>query len=225
MNDIHDAAKSFWNRRLSRDRYQWTTQDFKDRTFEIVSKYVERGSTVLDLGAGDCEIANRIMHELDCKVTAVDFVPRQFEGEFIVEDLRSFRPKKVYDVVLMLGVAQYLSDDALSRLYASLRGNFWKLVVKHQCHRFETKKIDVFSEELQDRYVSIYRTVADDTEIIRSFAGVDVVVEDLDEFNRHSDTYFKLFYGEQDGPSNHVGRLDKMDFGSTRANEPVLPQG
>jgi hypothetical protein len=191
MND--SVIKEFWKRRCEKRNYQWTSPEFKDITFQHVARYMDKGSKVLDLGAGDCEIASRLLKEMNCAVTAVDYVEHPFDGEFMIRDVRNFIPVEHYDVILMLGLAQYLDDDGLRQVYCNIRHFFSKLIIKHQCHIAKTTVIDKYSQELQSRYISMFRTIGHDLSLIKECFNTSATIFDLPMLNRHKDTKFKLF--------------------------------
>lgn len=198
-NEKYAIIKQFWQSRALKEEYLWAK--FTHLTFEVIKPLIQQGSNILDLGAGDCYISNRLVDELSCNVTAVDYIDKylkQFNGpnkRAIVSDIRELIITDNYDTVLMLGISSYnLDDQLLARLYNDIHSKCRSLIVKHQCHKYQDTIIDKYSEELNDRYISIYRTIESDIKLLKIFNKITVSRPYPPQYNKHQDSEFIMYY-------------------------------
>lgn len=158
--------------------------DTSDLEVEFISKYLQPGDDVLDIGSGSGLITNKLIDKVG-HITAVE----KFEGftKFIVDhpnmlvinaDILGFKIRKQFDVVLCLGVAQYFRKDDAIEIYRSLYemtkpGGV--LIVRMHCGLEKDKIVNGYSKELQTNYFAEYRYVNEEVETLKNvgFESVD----------------------------------------------------
>jgi SAM-dependent methyltransferase len=124
---------------------------------------------VLDLGAGDGIIASQLASS-GMDVTAVDYAGRcaQVPGVvYLIEDVRNLKLGSSYDAALMIGLAIFLDDDDLVKVYRmcheSVRG---PLLLEHQCALERRKEVEAWSSDLGALYCSVYRTIEEELALL-----------------------------------------------------------
>lgn len=158
---------------------------------------------MLDLGCGTCVIPNLVVDRLGWTVHAVDYVP-EFLTHAVddprltteVGDVRTYRgPDGAYDLIVLLGVINYLEPDERTDLYERCRAMLapgGALLVKAQMGVRETVEVDTYSEQLGTRYQAKYWHLDTEAALLRSVFGDAVEVTDPypPEFSRFDNTHF-----------------------------------
>lgn len=154
---------------------------------QLVEKYINPHSSVLDLGAGTCTLAL----ELAPKVQSIIAVEKQ-KGLLdkvvsppnltkTVSDVMEFVWNgHGFDCILLFGVANYLTDNEISKLYQKIATQWLNpngsLIVKHQSGVHDDVVVNKFSEELDSYYHAIYRFYQSDISFLKkSFSQVKKV--------------------------------------------------
>lgn len=114
------------------DNYLKKFGDFEPYRAKIVlfsQNYIPKHATVLDLGCGP-GTNTRLIQEMvpTCSITGVDVsqqmvaLARQLapEGDFIVEDIRQFKPDRLFDVVIASFCIVHLTDQETAALFSTI---------------------------------------------------------------------------------------------------------
>lgn len=197
--DKNEKIKEFWENRKTSHNYVW--KDHLDQNIRIIKEYLSLETDVLDLGCGDCKLANNI--SLLChEIVAVDYVdvPKELSTnvDFILSDITKFSTGRGFDVVSLFSVSYYLSDDALKTLYKNcykaLNSGGTILVISH-CAYGKRKEIEGFSENLNSEYFATYRSISEDIQLLEEAGFYVSVTKAYKELNIWRDTDFFLFEG------------------------------
>lgn len=188
--------KEFWISRANSGNLLW--RDLTDLNFKIIEPFINKKSIVLDLGAGDCKLANLLCGKVN-SITAVDYIPKHAGVsdmiKFITSDILKYESDELYDLVLLFGVSNSLDDVDVQNLYHKIKKMIIKtgaLIVKHQCGRARKVVIKKYIDGLE--YNATYRTAAQEVEFINK-AGFRAEIFDPypDSENKWLDTHFKAF--------------------------------
>jgi trans-aconitate methyltransferase len=204
MSDGDDVYRDFW---LSRTAVQGPRAarfhgDHDAYDLAAIAEHGgERTERVLDLGCGTCVVPNLIVDRLGWRVHAVDYVP-----EFLTHalddpritteagDVRSYRSDETYDLILLLGVINYLDAGERRDLYARCAAMLTAggaLLVKAQLGVHETVEVDTFSEQVGARYRAKYPHLDGEVALLdEAFAGVTVTDPYPAAFSRFDNTHF-----------------------------------
>ncbi|MFA3783649.1 class I SAM-dependent methyltransferase [Melioribacteraceae bacterium 4301-Me] len=162
--------------------------DTSDLEVEFISKYINPNTELLDLGSGTGLIINKLVDKVK-HITAVE----KFEGfsKFIIDhpnmlvinaDLIGFKIRKLFDVVLCLGVAQCFPKEEMKgiyqNIYSMLRQN-GHLVIRTHCGLHEDVIVDGFSQELGTEYFAEYRQVDKEKALLEEIGFLDIQIFDI----------------------------------------------
>lgn len=185
--------------------------DFTAFDVSLMKGYSVSSGSILELGAGTGLLLNEIMDGY-ARVVAVEmypefsrFIRRDDHVSVYNVDILDFQTSECFDVVIMFGVANFFSEDEVSRVYK--RSLSWlktggRLIIKHQMGRHEDVQVSGFSEELQAEYYSEYRTLERECALLSS-AGYQIERTGPvypSEFNRWPNTYFMFIVAQ---PNNY----------------------
>jgi trans-aconitate methyltransferase len=201
---MSDVYKDFW---LSRTAVEGprAARFHGDHDAYDLAAIAEHGGEaverVLDLGCGTCVVPNLIVDRLGWRVHAVDYVPEflthALEDPRItteVGDARSYDSPERYDMVLLLGVINYLDVAERRDLYARCAGMLnpgGALLVKAQLGVRETVEVDTFSEQVGARYRAKYPHLDGEVALLdEAFATVAVTDPYPASFSRFENTHF-----------------------------------
>jgi len=122
--------------------------------FPILSPYIERGSSIADIGAGDGSLARLISDKLDCKSVALEVGPAQNGND----DVTTFNGRDIpladgsVDVSMSLSVIHHAEDpERLLREIRRVTGKRFLLVEDHYeslVDRVMTRAIHVYLEKI-----------------------------------------------------------------------------
>ncbi len=171
-------------------------------------KYLKKSDEILDIGSGSGLIINKLVDHVK-HIVAVE----KFEGftKFISEtekifvihsDLRGFKIRKQYDVVLSFGVAQCFAESEAYQIYENsyqMVKPGGKMIVRVHCALENDKTVDGFSEVLKTNYFAQYRNVQKEMNFLKSLGFKSVEKFDIfpDELNVWKDTRHFIFVCEK----------------------------
>ncbi|QDV23490.1 class I SAM-dependent methyltransferase [Aureliella helgolandensis] len=169
---------------------------------DLVQSLATPSSRVLDLGAGTCTLS-AMLEPYVASVLAVDKYPRFLEHAPKTEkfstacaDVTEFRSQQLFDLILLIGVVNYLSVHDEIELYkrcADMLASGGSFVVKNQCGIKEERVVDKFSEELGTHYHARYPAFQSQLELLSQLFCVSPVDIYPPEINRWEDTHFYAF--------------------------------
>lgn len=159
------TIKNFWRDRAEYAESRWTN----NALLEFENLYLKtflppQPITILDIGSGSGQLSKSIKREGD-KLIAVDQEVR-FEKYFVDEDMEfvhrsanDFDFEEHYDLILLFGVINYLTDQEISDFFsrvASMTNQNFQLIVKAQFALENECQINKFSHELNFQYSARY---------------------------------------------------------------------
>jgi hypothetical protein len=114
---------------------------------------------------------------------AVDFSPaiRRVTGANIATvetDIRAYNTDEQWDVILMLSVSIYLTENEAEALYrkcARWLSPNGVLLAKHQCGTEKNVTVSTYSEALRSHYIAYYRTPKVESQLLYT-SGLDVEI-------------------------------------------------
>jgi trans-aconitate methyltransferase len=198
-----DVYKDFWLSRTAVEgpRAARFHGDHDAYDLAAIAEHGEDAQRILDLGCGTCVIPNLVVDRLGARVHAVDYV-----AEFLthalqdprltteVGDVRTYRSDETYDLILLLGVINYLDAGERADLYArcaSMLAPGGALLVKAQLGIHETVEVDTVSEQVGGRYRAEYPHLAGEVAALETvFADVAVTDPYPASFSRFDNTHF-----------------------------------
>ncbi|MEQ1825010.1 MAG: class I SAM-dependent methyltransferase [Pirellula sp.] len=206
-----DKAKidQFWQARTKVSDARIATNYRDDGRLQIdcdfVRRFIFNEARILDLGAGTCTLTSQLLPY--CReATAVekfaeflDKAPVSSKLTKICCDVVSFQSQESFDAILLFGVANFLTPDEESELYANCcrmlsgRGTF---LVKNQCGVDREIVVDKHSDELGCHYHARYPFVQDQKDRLDRHFVTTVVDIYPAHINRWSDTHFYGFVCE-----------------------------
>jgi trans-aconitate methyltransferase len=203
MRTTTDVYKDFWLGRTAVEgpRAARFHGDHDQYDLAAIAEHGQGARRVLDLGCGTCVIPNLLVDRLGLTVHAVDYVP-----EFLthalddprltteVGDARTYRSDDTYDLVLLLGVINYLEPEERRDLYercAAMLAPGGALLVKAQMGVHETVEVDTFSEQVGARYRAKYPHLDGEVELLDEVFGEVTVTDPYPpSFSRFDNTHF-----------------------------------
>ncbi len=201
-----EKIDSFWNARTRIQDRRIATNYRDDGRLQLdvdfVRNYVSVNSSVLDMGAGTCTLSIKLL-PFTRKVVAVEKFAGFLHGlqqhenlQCIVSDVVEYQSAERFDVILLFGVANFLTICDELRLYeniSSLLSYQGTLIVKNQCGVAKEVVVDKYSEELQQHYHARYPHVDSQHEILGKFFDVERLDIYPPNLNRWQDTHFYAF--------------------------------
>lgn len=207
MNEI-DKAKmdAFWSARttIADPRIATNYRDDGRLGFdlELARRFCRPGARVLDLGAGTCTLSAPLLDEVD-RVVAVDkfvgfleMAPEHPRLETVAADVAGFTMDATFDLILLFGVANFLTVAEETDLYrecATMLAPNGVFVAKNQCGVDKEVVVDRYSEELGAHYHARYPARDEQLQRLEEFFAVDVIDIYPPEINRWADTHFYAF--------------------------------
>jgi trans-aconitate methyltransferase len=203
MSGDGDVYKDFWLGRTAVEgpRAARFHGDHDAYDLAAIAEHGKDAQRILDLGCGTCVIPNLVVDRLGARVHAVDYV-----AEFLthalqdprltteVGDVRTYRSDETYDLILLLGVINYLDGGERADLYArcaAMLAPGGALLVKAQLGVHETVEVDTVSEQVGGRYRAKYPHLAGEVAALEGvFADVAVTDPYPASFSRFDNTHF-----------------------------------
>lgn len=202
-NNPDDKVRSFWRERAVSDAPNAARFHDEHTGFdqELLRSLFGKGSRILDLGAGTCDIANWLVTDLGAEVRAVER-----EAEFLslaishpaltteCADVRTYTPQGTFDGVLLFGVIGYLPDPEVRQtLYARIARVLSPnglLLIKNQFGTESPVEVDTYSPALGSRYYTLYPKLDEETALLAPRFNVDALNIYPPELSPHSNTKF-----------------------------------
>ena len=171
INDKYEAVRYRINDRISYD-------------IKFLKNYINSNSMVLDLGCGTGIIEEHLVNHVK-GITAVDkyeeFILRGIKSpkiKYIVSDVAEYLDDQKYNLIMLFGVAIYLSDSECSRLYENVIKMLDKdgfFIIKNQFGVNEEVVVDKYSEELKSEYYAVYRHLPVAVSSLEEYFTVNIV--------------------------------------------------
>lgn len=205
--NLRKKIDAFWHAQAQMpDKYLAThfkVDNTHDYDYELVKRFTNSKSEVLDLAAGTCIVSSRLAPNV-AQVTAVDkydsFLeecPEQPNMTLIQNDILSLSLTSQFDVVLLLGVITYFDRAESEKIYqkaAELLKPGGHIIIKHQCGVEEDITVDHFSPQLKTHYAAFYRSIETEKEILSLHVDVCEVIDIYPaELNKWDNTHFYAF--------------------------------
>lgn len=194
-------VRRFWLRRAADRTSDYLWDGKARRKFRAACAHMPvRCRKVLDLGAGDCAISVALALERGVQVTAIDYAsaPRVLHHPnvtFISGDVRTARYPEGHQMGLLFGLMQFMSDADAVRVYEKCRDSVERrIVVISHCARRRRKVVDGYSEALKSHYISIYRTIEEESNLAEKAGWKATSVYGLGgNYDKWPDTYNQAF--------------------------------
>lgn len=167
------------------------------------------GCRLLDLGSGGGLILDKIKVPIEF-ITAVEPF-REFSShiaprpnmEIVNETMQDFTPDSMYDVISMFGIMQYFSTEEageIYRKYCKWLHHGGAMIVKNQFGVDGDVTIAGHSEQIGRDYFSQYRTVEQETGLLRSVGFENVQIFDIypAECNHWNNTHYYALLAQKD---------------------------
>lgn len=181
--------------------------DHRDVDVKFIEQYTNNSSKVLDLGAGPCYLAEKLLDKvsrIDCVEPIVSALKKVSDNVKTNKNvhiynctIQDFTSTEKYDVVTAFGVMHYFNENECNKIYKKIRTILMPggvLIVKNQFGLYDNVTIDSFSKEIGDNYFAQYRTLDLELNNLKSSGFKDVKVfaiyDEIDSANRFSNTHF-----------------------------------
>lgn len=196
-------ARDFWKKKSLEGSTRWTGKEILDYEKERLSRLVEPGARILDLGSGTGDLS-RAITPLDGSLIAVDYeqgMAKAFEDEarfrFECGNVVDYQLSGTADVILLFGVVTCIGLEQEECVYDNIRNTLVDdglAVVKNQCSDGDEFEVDEWSEALGARYVGRYPSLHSQRERLEErFREVQVEIYPV-RFKRHQDSTHFAFY-------------------------------
>jgi SAM-dependent methyltransferase len=207
---LHELDKQkidrFWQGRTSIQDPRIATNYRDDNRLQLDYEFVRRllpeKASVLDLGAGSCTLAGMLLPHVS-SILAIDKFPEFLslapKSEKLLTrcaDVASFQSDDLFDVILLFGVANFLTETEEFRLYGQCKRMLKQggvFIVKNQCGSTDEVLVDKYSEELGAHYHARYPAVDSQRGMLQSLFHVTTHDIYPPAINRWPDTHFYAF--------------------------------
>jgi cyclopropane fatty-acyl-phospholipid synthase-like methyltransferase len=203
-----DYIDSFWRSRAAhpdpRIATHYKHDEALDHDLKFIRDFVTSDSTVLDLGCGACAILNVLADECQYIVGVekasglIRHCRRDLPSktQYVVSDILEYQPDRLFDVVIIFGVVNFITAAESVVLYArifSMLKAGGRLIVKHACGVHEEVVVDTHSEVIGSRYNARYPKLEDEVQRLRTNYDVKVVDIYPPAINKWENTHFYAF--------------------------------
>lgn len=186
--------------------------DYTDIDAKFILQYVNKTSTLLDVGTGTGLIINKIYDKMN-KITCVEpyanftqFIIKSPNITIVNKNIFDFTTNEKFDIITAFGFIQYFNEQESINIYKKLK-NYLKengiLIIKNQFGIHEDVIINGYSEEQKTDYFARYGFIDKEINLLEILGYKDV--EKLDIYppkaNRWSNTHFYALVAKNT-PSN-----------------------
>ncbi|OPA75647.1 hypothetical protein BVG16_20130 [Paenibacillus selenitireducens] len=174
-----EKIKVFFERRAQVEDPNLATHfkddDTIDFDIELINKYINESSKVLDLGCGPGRITNRLephvsyIKSVDNQEKFLEHCIQSPKIKTVVSDLPYFLEPSKFDVILLFGVVTYFNDEEVQKIYKNcyhMLADEGILIVKHACGINDDVIIDKYSEQIGEWYHVFYRHIENDIQLL-----------------------------------------------------------
>lgn len=182
--------------------------DFTELDAAYIMKYADAESEILDLASGSGMTVKQLYRQVK-SIVAVEkfsnfarFIERAENIVIVIDDITTYVPKKQFDLITCFGIMHYFDANEAEQIYRKyhnyLKKN-GKILIKNQFGIQEDVLINSFSEELQQVYYSMYRTVENEIALLEKCGFTNCQVTDIypPEANRWKNTHFYAIAAEK----------------------------
>lgn len=177
------------------------SQDSSDLDLNYLIKFLDKKSTILDLGSGTGLLVNKLcaegfnIHAVERYKEFAKFIELNENVVVNITDIRNYKPIINFKYITAFGVLNFfrLEDafDLYKKIYAWIKpdGIF---ILKHQMGIVEDVLIDGYSDELGVEYFSNYRSLATEINLLTKAGFIIRRVDDIygNQINRWKNTHF-----------------------------------
>ena len=203
MKTTEEKIDEFFRKRFNiEDNYiasRYTKNDRAIYDIEFIKQFINKNSTILDLGCGT-GILEEYLAPLVAKIVGIDkyqeFLNKAYKAEnieYIASSFSDLNIKKQIDLILLFGITMYLSDEELDDLLKKVIVAMNKesiFIIKNQFGVEEEVIVDNFSEALQCDYYAKYRKLEDMCQIVQEHGfSCDVVDIYPTYINKYKNTH------------------------------------
>jgi len=205
-----NKAQQYWAR-IAKQKMDTdpTRHGDKNRLFYDV-KFIEQKcdlasiNNIIDLGAGSGQLSEALFDinsklEITCVEKHAEFISLKKNIQNIKKinkDILKYHDEKKYDLILLFGVINSLSEKNEIKIYELISDLMHKnsiFILKHQCGIEMETIVDHFSEALSSKYTARYPLIDNEQEILNDFFNFEVHPMYPKELNPHSNTKFYAF--------------------------------
>jgi trans-aconitate methyltransferase len=150
-----------------------------------------KGKTLIDVGCGDGALLDCLYRLTDLELSGCDFSEKLMQNTN--KNIKTFyydckKPKKLKsDIIILAAVLPYLEDEEIKELLKNIEYNY--LFVRAPCST-EREKIDKFSEDLNDYYQALYRTLDEMIDILPNVIEYSRIYPDEIESKYGTNQYY-----------------------------------
>lgn len=202
---------NFWARRAKIANPRISTHFKEDDThifdLNLIRQYCNKKSRILDVGCGTCYLSNNLVDDVSF-IKAIDkfskflkFCRKSPKIKTEVSDILDYRDNRKYDLIIMFGVIMYFDESDTDKIYYKYSRLLKKggvLIVKHQCGITDDVYINKYSDQIQDNYQALYKSVEKDKQLLSAhFQNVKTIDIYPSRLNPWPNTHFFAFICSQ----------------------------
>jgi hypothetical protein len=209
MDEKKEFVKKFWQKRGREITHPRVATHFRiddaiDYDFNLVKRFCNGNTKILDLGDGKCVLSSRLAPYVK-EIVAVDFVGNFLKKgkllpniKTVASDIRTFESKEKYEIILLFGVLNYFFNNkellSLYKRYKKMLAGNGVCIIKHQVGIKGTVIVDGYSEDVKGHYLAVYRQIEKEISLLKLvFNVVDVIDIYPPRLNRWANTHFYAF--------------------------------
>lgn len=183
------------------------TNDFSKYDANLILKYSNKNSKILDLASGSGLILNKIYKNIKY-ITAVEafkefskFIKKTKKITVINKNICNFSTKDKFDLITMFGIVQYFNKEEIIKIYQKYKKYLTKngkLIIKGQFGVENNVVVSGYSDELKTNYYSQYRYLNKEINILKKIGYKNINIIDIypPECNRWKNTHFYAIIAE-----------------------------
>ena len=204
---IHD----FWKSRSQSSTIRWTSKELLNFEIDYLNERLKSENErirILDLGSGHGELSRLITKKGD-NLLGVDFIP-DYSNSFNARDNHLFTCSNVvdfvsnqeFDLVLFMGVVQFLEIEEELRVYEQISTMLSEngiAVIKSQVGIEDEIIINEYSDALKAEYSSRYPHISQQSNAVSKFLNIKEVIEYPSSFNHFPNSKHVAFICKNKG--------------------------